>query len=122
MMAIFFIAGRMRLPLAVLEAFARARLTVLLALSHARIARQQAFGFQRGPQIGVHGQQRAGDAVADGARLPIGPATAHGDLRVKFVGRASHGQRLGGGYAQRFEWKIILEGTAIDQNFAGSTS
>src|SRR2546426_786885 len=62
-------------PLAVLEPFARARLAVFLALFHARIARQQPFGLQRRPQVGVHRQQCPRDTVPHGAGL-TGRATA----------------------------------------------
>src|SRR5258708_17882105 len=84
-----------RLPLAVLEAFARARLAVLLALSHAGIARKQALRLERRAKVGIHRKQRAGQAVADGAGLAGWPAPRDADASVVFVRRASDNQRLG---------------------------
>src|SRR2546422_9545982 len=51
------------LAFAVLETFASARLAVLLALAHARIARQQAVGLERRTQFGVGGEQRPRDEI-----------------------------------------------------------
>src|SRR5438045_4987848 len=57
------------LSLAILESLPGARLTVFLALSHARVAREQAVRFERGPEIKIHLEQRAGNAVPDSASL-----------------------------------------------------
>src|ERR1017187_8334152 len=97
-----------RLTFAVLEAFARARLAVLLALLHARVAGQEAFGLQHGPHVDVHREQRAGDAMAHRTSLAGRPAAGDGDLRVELVGRAGDSERLGNNSAQRFHWEIVL--------------
>src|ERR1044071_10187437 len=94
MMATFFIAGRMRLAFAVLEAFAGARLAVLLALSHAWIAGQQPFSFQRRPKVGVHSEQGARNTMANSPRLTTRTTASYCHLRVQFVSRPGHVSRL----------------------------
>src|SRR2546426_782385 len=59
------------LPFAVLEAFAPPRLPVFLALSHARVAREQSLGFQGGPQMGAPCQQSPRKTGAAPPRLAI---------------------------------------------------
>src|SRR5262245_5232889 len=110
-----------QLPLAVLEAFARARLAVLLALFHARIARQQPFRPQSRSQIRIHGEQRARQSMTNGSGLSRRPSARYGDLCVELVGVARRGQRLGRDAPQRLHWKVVLERTTINNDLAGAS-
>src|SRR5512141_2254828 len=65
------------LPLRELEPGAGAALSVLLALLHARVAREEAGLLQGLAQLEVEQAERAGDAVADRARLPGAAAAVH---------------------------------------------
>src|ERR1017187_9684989 len=76
----------LRSTLRELEAFAGAGLAVFFALAGARVAREEAFRFQRGAQVGVELQQRAGNPVARRAGLAV--RAAAGDIR-------SEGRRVG---------------------------
>src|SRR5215831_2651411 len=73
------------LPLGELEAFSRSRLSVLLSLLHARIAREESFLLQNAAQFGAEFAECARDAVLDGAGLPMGPAAVNPDENIKFV-------------------------------------
>jgi len=109
-----------QLSFAVLEAFARAGLAVLLALAHARIAGQQALGPQNRPEIGIQGEQSARDAVADSAGLTVESAAVDRDLRVIFVRHTGRCQRLSGCGAHGFYREIVFEGPAVDNDLAGA--
>src|SRR5882672_5898951 len=104
------------LPLGVLELGPRARLAVLLALPHARIARQEPGPLKRRAQVDVELEQRAGNAVAHGPRLPCGAAAPHVDRGVEGTKRIRQLERLGDDHAQRLPRKVILEGAAVDQD------
>src|SRR5215471_13160063 len=108
-----------RLTFAVLETFASARLAVLLALFHARIARQQAFGLEDRAQVRINGQQRPGQTMAHGSRLAVWPAARHSNVGIVFVRRPGDRQRLRRSHPQRFRGKIIIEWAAIDHDLAG---
>src|SRR4051812_13211772 len=82
------------LSLAILESLPGARLTVFLALSHARVAREQAVRFERGPEIKIHLEQRAGNAVPDSASLAERPAAAHAYLHIILGCSVSNCQRF----------------------------
>src|SRR6185312_8303839 len=69
-----------RLTFAELETFASARLAVLFALFHTRIAGQQTFRFQRRTKSCVREQQRAGNTMAHRAGLAC--RTAAGDIHA----------------------------------------
>src|SRR5262245_4537832 len=88
------------LTLGELIAFARARLAVLLALFHARIAGKQAVALECGAEIGIGHQQGPGNAVPHGASLAGGSATGDIHARVKLVGRLRDTKRLGDHAAQ----------------------
>src|SRR5262249_1660755 len=103
-----------------LEALARTRLAVLLALFHARIAREEALGLEGGTQVGVGLDEGARDPVADGAGLAGRAAAGDIDPRVELGGRFRLVQRGGGGNAQRFRRKIVVERAAIDRDLAAA--
>ncbi len=112
----------MRLTFRVLEAFARARLAVLLALLHARIAREQALGFQRRPQRRVKFDQRAGDAVPHGAGLAVGPPP---ETLTRTSNFSAVPVTVSGCVAiapQGFQGEIIFKRPAVDGDFAGAGS
>src|SRR5437016_9453223 len=83
-----------RLPFAVLETFACARLAVLFALAHAGIARQKTFGLEKRAQVCVHSEQSPGNTMAHGASLSVRPAARHSDLRIKLIGGAGDSEGL----------------------------
>src|SRR5262249_23923858 len=83
-------AALVLLTLRELEALARPRLSVLLALLHARVAREKAFLAQRPPQRLVEPDERARDSELDRAGL-AGETTARGG-HVDVVARG----RVGG--------------------------
>ena len=101
-----------------METFARARLAVLLALFHARITGQETLRLERGPEVGVELEQRAGDAVADRSRLAGMPAAVDIDTHVEFGQRFGGRQRLQRLHAQRLGKEIIFHRPAIDEDFA----
>src|SRR5918912_3769156 len=106
------------LPFRELEALARALLSVLLAFFDARVARDEPRMLQGRAQVGVEFDERARDAVADRAGLACWPASIHVDENVKLVRRLGQLQRLADNHAQRLVRKILLEGFAIDLDFA----
>src|SRR5262249_12532380 len=82
------------LPLAALEALARARLPVLLPLLHARVARQEALPTEQRLQRIVLPHERARQAQPDRARLAREPAPRDADVHVELVAEICHHQRL----------------------------
>src|SRR5688572_19582371 len=62
-------AAEQRLPLGELEALPRPRLSVLLALLHARVAREESFLAEKGPQRRVDDLERARHAERHRAGL-----------------------------------------------------
>src|ERR1019366_7434146 len=79
-----------------------------------------AFRLERGAQVGVELQQRAGNAVAGRAGLDVrgvaGDITAH----ARLFGPAADGQRLRHGRAQGFEREINVKGAAVDGDLAAA--
>src|SRR5437762_299966 len=100
---------RLKSTFAVLESFASARLAVFLALAHARVAGEQAVGFESRTQIGIGHEERPRDAVPDRASLAGGTTAADVDAHIEFGGRLGDGQRLQGLGAQVFDGEIILK-------------
>src|ERR1017187_3794992 len=92
-----------------LKTFARTRLAVLLALLHARIAREETLGLQRAPQGRIELQQCPGYAVPHRTGLAIWPAAADVDPCVEFFRRAGEGQRLRCSHPQRFQREIAID-------------
>src|ERR1700741_1290644 len=83
------------LPLRVLELRPGARLAVLLALLHPRIAGEEAGPLERLAQLVVELKQRPRDAVADRAGLSGRPAAAHVHHRVELAEGVGELERLG---------------------------
>src|SRR5256885_7342760 len=109
-----------RSTLAVLKPFPSARLAVLLALAHARIAGEQAVGLERRTQVGVGLQQGASNAMPHGASLAGRTAPRDVYPHVKFPGRLGDRQRLRGEHPQRLDRKIVVKGTIVDRDLTGA--
>src|SRR6186997_3079207 len=97
------------LPLAELEALARALLTVLLAFLDARVARQEAFFLQPRAQLEVVADQRPGDAEAQRAGLAGDAAAGDGRQHVELIGGLGDRQRLLDLGAVRFGGEGLFE-------------
>jgi hypothetical protein len=78
--------GAFRLPLAELEALARALLAILFALAHARISRQEAILAQSMAQIRVEKRKRARKPHAYRSGLPADTATMDVGHDIHLVG------------------------------------
>jgi hypothetical protein len=68
--------------------------------------------------IRIDGQKSASQAMPDGSSLTVQPTAVDGDAGIKFVSSASRGQRLSHYHAHGFNRKVILEGAAINGDFA----
>src|SRR5262249_25197558 len=102
------------LAFAELEALARSRHAVLLALLGACIARQEAFGLERLAQLAVVLDERTRDAEAHGARLtPAAPAV---DPRqhIELIGGLGEDERRLDLRAERFGGEERVERFAVD--------
>src|SRR5512146_1759130 len=115
-------AERGSLPLAELEALAGARASVLLALDGARIARDEPRLLQDRPELRVQLAQRAGDAVADGARLAREAATPRGDEHVELAHLVDQLERLDQDHLRRLAAEVRVERPAVDGDVAGPWS
>src|SRR5947207_2254660 len=108
------------LTLRELEAFAGARLAVLLALLLARVAREQTVGLQRSAQRGFRELQCPGDAMTDRAGLPVGAAAADVDADVKFRRVVGQRERTGGHASQGLGRKVVFKRAAVDGDLAAA--
>src|SRR5688572_16363872 len=106
------------LTLAVLEAFTRAGLTVLLAFPHAGIARQETLSLERGAEGRVCFDQRASQTVANGTSLAVRAATFNVHADVELAHRVGRDQRLQGVGTLRFEMEIVFDRATVDGHFA----
>src|SRR5262245_6341367 len=110
----------MKLALRELEARASALLPVLLALFHARIAREEPGLLEPLAQLGVVDLQRAGDAVADRAGLPAGTAAVDGNHDVELVGGLGQRQRLLDDHLQHVVAEVLVERPLVDGDLAAA--
>src|SRR5579884_2145283 len=106
----------MGLALGELEARTSAALSVLLALFHARIAREEAGLLQPLAQLGVVDLQRARDAVANRARLSAWTAAVDGDQNVELVVRLGHRERLLDDHLQHFIAEVLVQRAVVDRD------
>src|SRR5262245_6408354 len=102
------------LALGVLELLPRPGLSVLLALPHARIARQQAGLLESEPQGVVVSDERAGYAVAHRSGLSGWSTAAHADGDIELLLGARHLEGLRDDHAQRLPGEVVLGCAAID--------
>jgi hypothetical protein len=60
--------------------------------------------------------------VADRSSLAVESAAMDGDLRVVFIRHTGRRERLSGGGAHRFDWEIVFECAAVDDDLASAAS
>src|SRR5687768_9519670 len=96
------------LTLAILETFASAGLAVFLTFAHTRIASQVTVRLERGAKSGVRFEQRARNAVANGAGLARRTATLHVHTDVKLRARFGGDERLHDEQALRIDDEIAF--------------
>src|SRR5690606_27589545 len=89
------------LALRVLRPLAGLVQAVLLALHGAGVAGDEARLAQRRPQVRVVRDERAGDAVADGAGLAARPAALHVHVHVEAIEHVERRERLLHDHARR---------------------
>jgi len=94
--------------------------TVLFTLFHSRVAGQQTGGLESGAVVLVHDEQRAGDAVADGAGLAGNAAAGNGGLDVDLADGAGGDQGLADDELQGLETEVIVDVTAVDRDDAAA--
>src|SRR5687768_530165 len=109
-----------RLTLAELEALARPSQTVLLPFLHTRIRRQQPVFLQQLAVVGVERDQRAGDAQAHRAGLPVDAAAGHRGQHVELFSRLGDRERPLDLGAKRLGREEVLELAMVDGDGAGS--
>src|SRR5262249_7388934 len=73
------------------------------------------------PQIGVHRQQGASEAVANGPRLTVWPTTGNRDVGVVAISQARGRQGLRRGESLRFDREIVLKRAAVDNNLTSAS-
>src|ERR1700752_3178226 len=103
-----------------LEAFARALLPVFLSFLDSRIARNQAGVFESRAQVGIKLEQRACNAVTNGACLSGRAAAGDVDHEVKLAGRFGQLQRLPNDHAQGLIREVTLKRFAVHLHFAAA--
>src|SRR5579875_1615499 len=91
-----------------------ALLPVLLALLHARIAREKTVGTQSGAQLRIEPRESAREAHAHGARLSADAATLNQGFHLKLVEHLRELQRLDGGGMPRNVAEIFVHRATID--------
>src|SRR5882757_517706 len=108
------------LALGELEAGPGALLSVLLALLHARIAREETGLLQAFAQLYVVDLQSPGDAVADGAGLSRRTAAVNRDDDVELVDRLRERKRLLDDHLEHFVAEVLIQRTLIDRDGPGA--
>src|SRR5687768_6369212 len=110
----------MELALGELEARPGALLAVLLALLHARVAREEAGLLETLAQLEVVDLQRTGDPVTDCTGLAARAAAVHRDDDVELVDRLRQRERLLDDHLEHFVAEVIVESAAVDRDRARS--
>src|ERR1035441_1689306 len=103
-----------RLTLRELEALACARLAVLLAFLHPRIPREETLLAEDPFEIGRGLQERAGNAVTDGARLAGDAAAEDADKHVVLADVLRFRERLESDGALVRHGHVLLDSAVID--------
>src|SRR6185437_13929881 len=109
---------RFRLAFAELEATTSALLPVLLALFHARIARQKTIFSQPWPQLRVEHRQRARKSHAHRAGLTAHTAALRGRFHVELLHSLGEFQRLDRRGQPRHILEIFFHGAAVHRELA----
>src|SRR4051812_28813744 len=108
--------GPRSLTLRELEALTGAGAAVLLALDGTRVARDEASLLQRRPRRRSHLDQRAGQAVANGARLARQAAATDVDRDVQLVALTGDVQRLLHDHPQDFATEVVVDRPLVDDD------
>ena len=108
------------LALGELEAFAGSWLTCLLALLGAWVAGHVSGCFERGTKLWIKNDEGAGDAELYGSDLAGHSAALAVCDDVVFVRHACCFKRVKESVLQGDRWAVLLEGFAVDHDFAGS--
>src|ERR1700730_13471319 len=108
------------LPLGILEALARALLSVLLAFLGAGVTADHAFRLELLAQFDVEQHQSAGDAQFDRIGLPIHPAARHPGKDIERARRLGRKQWLPGARALRLGDEILFKRTSVDFEIAAA--
>src|SRR5205085_4812968 len=108
------------LALGELETSASTALTVLLALLHARIPREETSLLETLAQFDVVDLKRAGDAVTNGAGLAGRSAAVDRDDHVELVDRLSERERLLDDHLQHIVAEVVVEFAAVDGDLAAA--
>src|SRR5579884_1492940 len=107
-------AMRRVLPLAELRRLACLVQAGLLALDLARVAREEARPLERHPELGIHLDERSGDAVPDRARLTGRAAAVDAHAQVVLALELGRLQRRQRDDAVHETWKVLLDRPAVD--------
>ena len=94
--------------------------TVLFALLHSRIAGKEPCLFQRAAKLRICGEQRAGDAVTNRARLAGRAAAVDVDVHVILFGKVRENQGRTDDHLEGFETEILVDVTLVDRDVAGA--
>ena len=93
---------------------------VLLALLHARIAREETGLLEDGAIVGAREQERAGDAVTQSAGLTGHAAALDSGIDVNFSHGVGGDQGLTNDELQGLETEVIVDIAAVDGDAAGA--
>ena len=110
------------LPLRELESLPSPRLAVLLALFHARVARQKACLLEYSTQFWVVLQQGARDAVLGGTRLSVHSTAVNIDQNVELGQRVGSLKRLLHQHPVEFIKEVRLKRLVVNGDIACSRS
>ena len=94
--------------------------TVLLSLLHSGVAGHETGSLQSGTELGVQGDQCAGDAVTDSAGLTGNAAACDGNNNINLTNQVGGDQGLTDDQLQGLQAKVIVDITAIDGDSAGA--
>src|SRR5688572_15968831 len=111
-----------RLAFTELEALACAGQPILLAFLDARVGREQAVLLQLLAQLAIELDERAGDAEAHGASLPVHTAAGDGCQDVELLPGLGDQQRPPHLHAQRVGGEEAIELSVVDGDGPGSGS
>src|SRR5215831_19373544 len=106
------------LPLAELEPLARTRAPVLLALLHARVAREQPFATEHALERLVLAHQRARDREPQSAGLTRQAAAANPGHHVVLARRVRKRQRVQSRLHERFALQVLEWSAVVDRVLA----
>lgn len=101
-----------------LETGASGALTIFFTFFGARITRQETGMFEGRTEVGIVIDERASNAVKDGASLSGFTAAADVDDDVEIVGEVDELERLTQNHAKRRTVEILVDALLVDGNIA----